>query len=317
MANSDDILRDLLYASLKEQRARRRWGIFFKLLFFTSLFLVIWLIWPVDESIGKNSKAKANHSALIEIKGPIDSEAQANADDIMTSLDNAFKDPTTKGIILSVNSPGGSPVQAIDVYNEIKRLRIAHPAIKVYTVCQDICTSAAYYIASASDEIYASPASLVGSIGVLIDGFGFVDGMHKLGIERRLLISGDHKGFLDPFSQLKETDRKFAQDMLNEVHEQFISSVKQGRGKRLKITSDIFSGLAWTGQQALNEGLIDGFGSSRDVARNVIKEENIVNYTVKPNVFDKLTSRFGASFALQFGEVLGLTHKKGLVAELK
>jgi protease-4 len=304
--NSDEILHELVFATLKEQRARRRWSIFFKSLFFISLFLIIYLIWsPNDDGLPTPGKSSA-HTALVDVNGVIDSDSQADADDVVTGLDEAFKDPNTKGIILKIDSPGGSPVQASYVYNEIMRQRSLHPNTKIYAVCTDICTSAAYYMASATDEIYANPSSLVGSIGVLIDGFGFVGSMEKLGIERRLFISGEHKGFLDPFSPLNTNDQKFAQTMLDQVHQQFIDDVMKGRGDRLKVNQTTFSGLAWTGQQALSAGVIDGYGSPGQVARDVIKADNIVDFTVKPSVFDQFAQKMGASFGSRIGEMLGL-----------
>lgn len=311
--NVDETLRDLLFETLKEQRRRRRWGIFFKLLFFIFLFLIVWLVWPTDDDT-LSKVSNASHTALIDVSGVIDADGQANADDIITGLDEAFKDPATKGVILRIDSPGGSPVQASYVYNEIMRMRASHPNIKVYAVCTDICTSAAYYMASAANSIYANQASLVGSIGVLIDGFGFVGSLDKLGVERRLFISGQHKGFLDPFSPLNMQDEKFAQVMLDQIHQQFINDVSKGRGNRLKVNADTFSGLAWTGQQAIAQGLIDGFGSSAQVARDVVKAEDIVDYTVKPNIFDQFAQKFAASFATRLGAEFGLD-QHGVVAK--
>lgn len=303
--NSDELLRDLLFATLKEQRARRRWGIFFKSLFFIFLFSMVYFFWSQNEDTFSTPGKSSAHTALVDVSGDIDADSQANADDIVTGLDEAFKDADTKGVILRIDSPGGSPVQASYVYNEIMRQRALHPDIKVYAVCTDMCTSAAYYMASATDQIYANPESLVGSIGALIDGFGFVDSMQKLGVERRLFVSGAHKGFLDPFSPLNPDDAKFAQTMLDQVHQQFISDVMKGRGDRLKVNQDTFSGLAWTGQQALPLGVIDGFGSAGQVARNVIKADDIVDYTVKPNFFDQFAQQIGASFATRVGTMFG------------
>jgi protease IV len=303
--NSDELVRDLLFATLKEARARRRWGIFFRSLFFIALFLIIYLIMmPDHDGIPTHGKS-VSHTALVDVDGVIDSSSDANADDIVTGLDDAFKDPNTKGVILRIDSPGGSPVQASYVYNEVMRLRNVHPNLKVYAVCTDMCTSAAYYMASATDAIYANQSSLVGSIGVLIDGFGFVGSMDKLGIDRRLITSGQHKGFLDPFSPLNQDDEKFAQTMLNQVHQQFISDVTKGRGNRLKINTDTFSGLAWTGQQALGLGIIDGFASAGQVARDVIKADTIIDYTQKPSFFDRFAQKMGASFGARIGEMLG------------
>lgn len=301
------LLEKVLLASLKEQRRQRRWSTFFKLLFFTYFFAVLWLFWP-HEAITTPGKGKA-HVSLIDVRGPIDDSAASNADDIIDSLQQAFKDKETQAVILRINSPGGSPVQASIIYNQIRYLRARHEKIKIYTVCTDLCTSAAYYIASATDAIYANPSSLVGSIGVLMDGFGFADGMHKIGVQRRLITSGNHKGFLDPFSPLKTEDEKFAQALLDNVHQQFIDKVKEGRGARLQNTPDIFSGLVWTGAQALPLGLIDGYGDLYTVARDVIKNKIIVDYTVKPGLIEQLTDRLGASFSKEIGSELGFSHK--------
>jgi protease-4 len=301
MANNDiqswdqKTLEKLLFNTLKEQKSRRRWGVFFKLLFALYVFALLWLVWPTD-SIPAADKEKP-HVALVEVHGEISEDTSANADDIIEGLQDAFKDKNTQGVILAINSPGGSPVQANSVYNEIHYLRKKYPDIKVYAVCSDLCASGAYYIAAAADDIYADPSSLVGSIGVLMDGFGFVDTMQKLGVQRRLLTAGQHKGFLDPYSPVKPGEEKYAQAMLESVHQQFIQSVEKGRGDRLKKDPEIFSGLVWTGAQALPLGLIDGFGDTYTVARDVIKNHTIVDYTVTPNLFEKIANRMGASFS--------------------
>jgi protease-4 len=284
--------------------------VFFKLLFFSYLFLMTWMLWPKD-TITALTKP---HVAKIDIDGQIDANANASADNIIDSLHDAYKDSNTKAIILDINSPGGSAVQAATVYDEIMRQKQLHKNIKVYAVCSDACASAAYYMASAADDIYANKASLVGSIGVLIDGFGFTDAMNKFGVQRRLLTSGDHKGFLDPFSPENPADLKFAQGMLDSVHAQFEQSVEQGRGSRLKITPETFSGLVWTGKQALDMGLIDGFGTTQTVARDIIKNKNIVDYTSQPDFFNKLSGDIGASISYQLAEMLGIT-KSGVKAQ--
>lgn len=290
-----DPLHELLFATLKEQRAKRRWGIFFKFFFLTIFLLIILAIWMQNEQASASEDQP--HAALVDINGFIGANGPADADSTIKALNEAFKSPQTKGVILRIDSPGGSPVQASYIYNDVMRLRASHPNIKVYAVCTDMCTSAAYYVASSANDIYANPASLVGSIGVLINGFGFVGAMDKVGVQRRLITSGSRKGFLDPFSPMNPQDDQFAKTMLDQVHQQFIHDVEQGRGTRLKVNADTFSGLAWTGQEALGMGLIDGFGSAQDVARGVLKVKHMINYTVKPNVFDQLASRFGASFA--------------------
>lgn len=299
-----ETIEKLLLTNLKEQRSKRRWGIFFKLLFFGYVFLMTWALWP--NSMGLTALAKP-HVAKIDIDGEISSETDASADNIISSLHDAYSDSNTQAIILDINSPGGSAVQAATVYDEIMREKQIHKNIKVYAVCSDDCASAAYYMASAADDIYANKASLVGSIGVLIDGFGFTDAMSKVGVQRRLYTAGAHKGFLDPFSPVNPDDLKYAQSMLDSVHAQFIQSVEQGRGKRLKITPDIFSGLVWTGNQAINLGLIDGFGTTDSVARDIIKNKNVVDYTQQPGFFDKLAYNVGASISVHLAEMMGIT----------
>lgn len=299
------ILKNLVLESVKEQRRKRRWSIFFKFLFIAYISYFIWL--AISEKRSIPAQLLKPHSSLIDIKGAIfDDSSMAAADTVATGLRGAFTDKNTKGIILRINSPGGSPVQASYIYNEIMRLKKTRPDIKVYAVCSDLCTSAAYYIAAAADEIYANPASMVGSIGVLFNGFGFVDGMQKLGIERRLLTSGAHKGLMDPFSPVQDYDKQHLQDMLANVHHMFIQDVKQGRGNRLHESPDLFSGAVWTGDKAKDLGLIDGFGSAGYVARDIIQYPDIIDYTVKPNYFEKLASRFGASFAGELSTKLGL-----------
>lgn len=299
------ILERLVMASVTEQRRNRRWGIFFKSLFFLYLCAAFFMMLPPE--LSHTAQRGKTHTALIDINGVIANEDRANADDIATSLNQAFADKATSGIILRINSPGGSPVQSAYVYDEIKRLQTKHKNIKVYAVCADICASGAYYIASAADAIYANPSSIVGSIGVLMDGFGFVDTLQKLGVQRRLFTSGEHKGFLDPFSPVKPEELQFVRHMLDNVHQQFIESVKAGRGQRLKNTPELFSGLAWDGNQAKALGLIDGFGSAGYVAREIIKNDNIIDYTVKPNYFEQLANKIGASFAHRFSSELGLS----------
>lgn len=301
--NPDDIFREVLLASIQEQRARRRWGIFFKGLFFLFIFSIIFMIWNAsrEEKPTKGDK----YAALIDVKGVIGG-GNVSAEDVIGSLDAAFKDPNTQGVILKIDSPGGSPVDASEVYNEIFRLRKKYPDTNIYAVCTDMCTSAAYYIASATNSIYANKASLVGSIGVLIEGFGFVDTMQKVGIQRRLLMSGSNKGFLDPFSPMSPHDKIVAQGMLDQIHDQFISDVEKGRGTRLKINQDMFSGIPWTGSQAIELGLIDGFGSPMDVARNVIQAKNIKDFSQKSDFLDKIAARFGASMAIHLGAILGI-----------
>jgi protease IV len=299
-------LETLLNSTLKEQRSKRRWSIFFKFLLLAILISLLAALWPNSSNLARASKAKA-HIGLIDIRGMIDDSAPANADNITEGLQTAFDDKNTQAVVLRINSPGGSPVQAAQIYQEIRYLRRKYPNIKVYTVCSDLCASGAYYIAAASDYIYANPASLVGSIGVVMNGFGFVDTLKKLGIERRLLTAGNHKGFLDPFSPEKPNEKQIALHMMEDVHQQFINAVKQGRGGRLKENPALFSGLAWTGQDALSLGLIDGFGDLNSLARDIIKNRNIVDYTVKPGLLQQLSDRMGAAFAEKISTRLGIT----------
>lgn len=298
-------LEKLLFDTLKEQRRKRRWNIFFKFLFLAIFLFLLFALWPTSPNLPTTSKAKA-HIGLVDIRGVIDDNSAASADNVTEGLQNAFEDKNTRTVILRINSPGGSPVQAAQIYNEIRYLRHQYPKTKLYTVCDDLCASAAYYVASASDDIYANPSSLVGSIGVLMDGFGFVNTMKKIGVERRLLTAGDHKGFLDPFSPEKTDEKLIAERMLANVHQQFINAVKQGRGTRLKDNPELFSGLAWTGQEALSLGLIDGFGDLNSLSQELIKNKNIVDYTVKPGLLQQLSDRIGASFAQQISTNLGI-----------
>ncbi|MHB8472580.1 MAG: S49 family peptidase [Gammaproteobacteria bacterium] len=290
-----DLLGRLVLATLVEQRRTRRWGIFFKSLLFIYLFALLFLALPHTMGEGGWSIGKGRHTALIDLNGVIAADSEANADDIIDGLRTAFEDSGTAGVILRINSPGGSPVQASQINDAIRSLRKQHPAIPLYAVVTDICASGGYYVAVAADKIYADKASMVGSIGVLMDGFGFVDAMNKLGVERRLYTAGAHKGMLDPFSPRNPDDVKYAQSMLDNIHAQFINAVKQGRGARLKNDPNMFSGLVWTGEQGLALGLIDGFGSADSVARNVIGAKEIVDYTPHMDMFQRMAQRFGAS----------------------
>ena len=291
------LLEKTLLAGIQEQRRARRWGIFFKVLTFCYLITVLILFSPLVDM--ERSATSSGYTALIDVRGVIADKEAASADNIVTSLQAAFADPKVKGVVLRINSPGGSPVQSGYVYDEIRRLRGLHPDIKVYAVISDLGASGAYYIASAADEIYADKASLVGSIGVTAAGFGFVGAMDKLGIQRRAYTSGEHKAFLDPFEPEKPDETKFWQGVLNVTHEQFIASVKQGRGDRLKDKDhpELFSGLVWTGQQALPLGLIDGLGNASSVARDVIGEKELVDFTVQESAFDRFSKKLGASVA--------------------
>lgn len=286
----------LAFAALDEQRRSRRWGLFFKSL--TFLYLIVLLLLAMDW-IGKGSVPKLNHTALIDIQGVIGAGADVTAESVISSLQAAFENKRTKGLILRINSPGGSPVQSGIINDEIKRLRALHPEVPVYAVVEDICASGGYYIAAAADQIYVDKASIVGSIGVLIDGFGFTGTMEKLGVERRLMTAGENKAILDPFSPPNELHQKFAQNMLDEIHQQFIGIVREGRGERLKETPETFSGLFWTGEASIKMGLADGLGSSEYVAREVIKEERIVDFTVREDFASRFAKRLGATMANQ------------------
>ncbi|AZD21111.1 Putative peptidase [Pseudomonas chlororaphis subsp. aurantiaca] len=292
------LLEKTLLAGVQEQRRSRRWGIFFKLLTFVYLLVALALFTPLMD-MEKTATRGAGYTALIEVTGMIADKESASADNIVTGLRAAFEDTKVKGIVLRINSPGGSPVQSGYVYDEIRRLRGLHPDIKVYAVISDLGASGAYYIASAADQIYADKASLVGSIGVTAAGYGFVGTMEKLGVERRTYTSGEHKSFLDPFQPQKPEETQFWQGVLDTTHRQFIASVKQGRGERLKDKEhpELFSGLVWSGEQALQLGLIDGLGNASSVARDVIGEKELVDFTVQESPFDRFSRKLGASVA--------------------
>lgn len=283
-------LEKLVFATLEEQRARRRWGIFFKALGFAYLLVV--LVAVVDWGVGAEQQER--HTAMINVTGVIDAKGLASAEHVISALNSAFKEKNAAGVILRINSPGGSPVQSGLISDEIIRLRRAHPDKPLYAVVEDMCASGGYYVAAAADRIYVNKASIVGSIGVLMDGFGFTGTMDKLGVERRLLTAGDNKGFLDPFSPQAPQQRAHAQVLLNDIHRQFIEVVKQGRGKRLKETPEMFSGLMWTGAQSVELGLADDYGSVDSVARDVLKAEKVLDYSIKDNIAERFAKRLGA-----------------------
>jgi protease IV len=287
----------LALSGLKEQQTARRWSIFFKILTFG--YLSILLILALNWFGGKASAGP--HTALIDINGVIEAGGEVNADSVISSLQDAYDSSGTKGIILRFNTPGGSPVQAGIINDEIRRQKALHPKIPVYGVVEDICASGGYYIAVATDKIYVDKASIVGSIGVLMDGYGFTEVMKKVGVERRLMTAGENKAMLDPFSPVNPKHQALAQAMLNEVHEQFKNVVRQGRGNRLKETPEVFSGLFWSGEQSIKLGLADALGSADYVAREVIKQEDIVDYTNKETVVDRFAKRLGASMAKSIG----------------
>jgi protease-4 len=289
-----ETLEKLVLATVHEQRAARRWGIFFKLGFLLLAFMVLWSF--NDFSFpGGDGDLVGKHTALIEIKGNIDDEGSGSADVVLPELNKAFGDAESVAVVLRINSPGGSPVQAGIIVDEIVRQKRLHPDKPVYVVVDEICASGGYYIAAAADKIYVNKASIVGSVGVLMDGFGFTGTMEKLGVERRLLTAGENKGFLDPFSPQSDKHKAHAQTMLNEIHQQFIAVVRAGRGKRLKETPDTFSGLFWSGAKAVDMGLADGFGTVDSVARDIIKVEDVVDYTAHEGLPERVLKKFGAS----------------------
>lgn len=283
-----ETLRQLAMSAVVEQRRTRRWGIFFKLLFFSYLIAVLVLVWPEDLlSTGSSHKP---HTALVRIEGLIASSTEANAKNVIAALRNAFKDTNTVGVVLEINSPGGSPVQSGEIFDELQKLRQQYPKIPIHAVTSDVCASGGYYIAAGAQNIYANKASIVGSIGVRMDSFGFTDAISKLGIERRAYTAGSNKDFLDPFKPVNPGQIQHLQSMLDAIHAQFIAAVKQGRGNRLKDDAQLFSGLMWTGEQGIALGLVDALGNTRYVAEEVIGEKNILDYTERTGWLDRLLS---------------------------
>jgi len=290
------VLEKVALKALEEQRRARQWGAIFKLLWFILAFMVLsaWVGWigrPDRDSLAASSSGK--HTALVDLDGVIGPDGRTSADRINRALQRAFKDSNTQGVVLRINSPGGSPVQSGEINDEIRRLRAQYPGTPLYVVVQDLCASGGYYVASAADRIYVDKASLVGSIGVIISSFGFTGAMEKLGIERRAYTAGDNKDLLDPFAPENPAQREHVQKMLEEIHRQFIDTVRKGRGTRLKETPEIFSGLIWTGEKSIELGLADGFGSLESVARDVIKAEKVVDFSPKDTLFEQLSDRLG------------------------
>ncbi len=286
-----DVLEKLVFASIKEQRAARRWRFFSRLLWSVVVLLVLWAVFFKDTA---TKTSTSPHTAVVEIKGEIASGADASAEFVVAAMRSAFEDSGSRAVVLLINSPGGSPVQAGIINDEMTRLKAKYNK-PLYAVVEESCASAAYYIAAAADEIFVDKASIVGSIGVLMDGFGFTGVMDKVGVERRLLTAGENKGFLDPFSPMSAQQKEFALQMLGQIHQQFIGVVKAGRGDRLHETPEMFSGLFWTGQQAVELGLADKLGSLDYVAREVVKAEEVIDYTRRDNVAERLAKRFGAA----------------------
>lgn len=301
MSDSNDgnwerkVLEKLALESIAEQRRGRRWGIFFKLLGFSYLLVVLGfaLDWGHTEKFAEGQK----FTALVSLEGVIQNKGDASAEDINAALQAAFGHEHTAGVILRINSPGGSPAQAGMINDEIRRLRALHTSIPLYVVVEDVCASGGYYVAAAADKIFVDKASIVGSIGVLMDGFGFTGAMEKLGVERRLLTAGESKGFLDPFSPQNAQHKQHAQEMLAEIHQQFIDVVRKGRGTRLKESPEMFSGLMWSGAKSVELGLADAYGSVDSVARDVIKADDVRDFTVKQNIAEKFAKQFGANMA--------------------
>ena len=298
------LLEKVALQAIQEQRRARQWGALFKLLWFVFAFTILaallgWVGRP-EKDASSGSMSLGRHTALVELEGVIGPESKASAERVIKGLNRAFKDANTAGVVLRINSPGGSPVQAGYINDEIRRLRAKYPDIPLHAVVEDLCASGGYYVAVAADKIYVDKASLVGSIGVIMGGFGFTGAMDKLGIERRAYTAGDNKDFLDPFVPENPAHRAHAQKMLDEIHQQFIRTVRQGRGTRLHETPETFSGLIWTGEKSVELGLADGLGSADYVAREVFKAEKIVEYTVEENYFETLSKRLGTSFGATF-----------------
>ncbi|RJG23868.1 S49 family peptidase [Massilia cavernae] len=289
-----ETLEKLMFATIREQRAARRWSIFFRLLIIGIAVVSAWIFFDFSFP-GDDAEALGRHTALIEISGNIEDEGGGSADNVIPSLNKAFSDNGSVAIVMRINSPGGSPVQAGIIVDEIKRLRRGYPHKQLYVVVDEMCASGGYYIAAAADRIFVNKASIVGSVGVLMDGFGFTGTMEKLGVERRLMTAGENKGFLDPFSPQSEKHKAHAQAMLNEIHQQFIAVVRAGRGTRLKETPETFSGLYWSGAKAVDMGLADGFGTVDTVARDIVKVEDIVDYTAHEGLPERVLKKFGAA----------------------
>lgn len=296
------VLQKLAYSALDEQKSRRRWGVFFKL--FGAVYLVAIFLALTDIGAG-DEQQKGSHTGLVYFKGTLEEGTDASADNLNAALRHAFADKNSVGVVLRINSPGGSPVQAGIVNDEIRRLRQTYPDKPLFAVVEDVCASGGYYVAVAADKIYVNKASLVGSIGVLMDGFGFAGAMEKFGVERRLLTAGENKGFMDPFSPQEKRQKQHAQMLLDEIHQQFIQVVRDGRGGRLKETPEMFSGLVWTGTQSIALGLADELGTVESVARDVLKAENIIDYSVKENIAERVAKRLGASAGFGLGSGIG------------
>lgn len=302
-----EVLGKLALAAVTEQRRARRWGIFFKLVFFAYLLVLLALVWP--DNLGQAARGAKSHTALIRVSGLITSSNESSAKNVIEALRKVFADKNTAGVILEINSPGGSPVQAGEIYDEIQRLRLAHPKIPVHAVVGEICASGGYYIAAAAQNIYVNKASIVGSIGVRMDSFGFTDAIAKLGIERRAYTAGENKDFLDPFKPVRPEEIQHLQGMLDRIHQQFVAVVQQGRGERLKGGRELFSGLVWTGEQSIELGLVDALGSTRYVAEEIIGEKTLVDYTKRTRLMDRLFDGVESGLGAALREGLGLNER--------
>lgn len=299
-----ETLTKLALAAVTEQRRARRWGIFFKFLFFTYLVVLLAVAWP--DNLGQATASVKRHTALVRVEGLISSSTEASAKNVIEALRKAFKDEKTVGVVLEINSPGGSPVQSGEIYDEIQKLRQQYPKIPIHAVTSDVCASGGYYIAAAAQNIYANKASIVGSIGVRMDSFGFTEAIAKLGVERRAYTAGSNKDFLDPFKPVNPTEVQHLQGMLDAIHQQFMTAVKQGRGERLKENPDVFSGLMWTGEQGVALGLVDALGSIRYVAEEVIGEKTILDYTKRTGWMERLLDGTEMSLGAALIKGLGL-----------
>ncbi len=292
-----ELVSKLALANLREQAAKRRWSVFFRLFWIALAILVFaWFNGWIGHGLSGNESV-GRHTALVKLEGEISDNSKASAENINAALDAAFRDPDSVAVVLNINSPGGSPVQSARIYNEIKRQRKDHPDKPLYVVVDELCASGGYFVAAAADKIFVDPSSLVGSIGVIYQGFGADKAMEKLGLENRTVTAGENKSFMDPFAPMKPDHKAHLEGILADVHQQFIKAVKEGRGSRLKeATPGLFSGLIWSGNKAIDLGLVDGAGSVDSVARDVVKAEDLVDYTIEENTFDKFARRIGASF---------------------
>jgi protease-4 len=300
---ASEALSDLVRESLDEKRRARRWNTGFRI--FYAVIAAVALVVLIGHGSSGGVSPKGPHTALVRIEGVIEDGGDASADRVVDALEDAFGSPHVKGIVLQIDSPGGSPVQSDLIYREIRRQRALHKDIAVHTVVLDLCASGGYYIASAADRIYVNPSSVVGSIGVIMNGFGFTGAMERFGVERRVLTAGENKAFLDPFSPAKPDEVAHARKLLDDIHANFIAAVKAGRGDRLKDDGKLFGGLMWTGKQAIELGLADAVGSTASVARDVFKAEEVVDYTPQPDLAEKFAKRFGAAAGQAMAKALG------------